>query len=414
MLQIDNHEEQALYVVVPYLLQFPEIYGLAKNSGTRTQNVEDVAWELLWNLDIDTAEGTWLDYLGKKVGQTRVYSPTVDGAFTFGGTTSEGFGAGNFLSSALTGSNTKIARTDALFRNAIRAKILQNNTDCSLDELINSCKLLYNASLVLVNESYPAGIESIYLYGSSLLKSNNANAEIKKMIPAGVSLTHVYFEDVYNIFKNNAFISYNSDYLIPSTDDFELSFSFKPDTVNSSYTPLLSQGESFSSKYNDINLYYNSSGVYFDITPQNYSNGVDVYSNGSEEYIAGSSDAQIFGGSINANEINTIKITRNTTGGYTDGLSNIYVDGNGIAYDDNKIYEYKMYINDVFIDSAYSNFPLITSLDTNLFLGCGIGESYNSGAINSIYLYNNTTSTIILNDTLKLSTIGTNNGVIFL
>src|SRR5574344_294675 len=290
MLQIDNHEEQALSVVVPYLLQFPEIYGLAKNSGTRTQNVEDVAWELLWNLDVDTAEGTWLDYLGKKVGQTRVYSPTVDGAFTFGGTTSEGFGAGNFLSSALTGSNTKIARTDALFRNAIRAKILQNNTDCSLDELINACKLLYNANIVLVNENYPAGIESIYLYGSSLLQSSNANAEIKKMIPAGVSLTHVYFINAYNLFRNDAFISYGSQYLIPPTDDFELMLSFTPDTVNSSYTPLLSQGESFSSKYNDINLYYNSSGVYFDITPQNYSNGVDVYSNGSEEYIAGSGD----------------------------------------------------------------------------------------------------------------------------
>ena len=180
MLQIDNHEEKALSVVIPYLLQFPEIYGLAKNSGTRYQNLENIIWQLLWNLDVDSAEGIWLDYLGKKVGQSRLYSPTVEGAFTFGGTTAEGFGKGKFLSSALTGTNTKIARSDALFRNAIRAKIIQNNTDCSLDELINFCKLLYNARLVLVNESYPAGIESIYLYGSSLLQSSNANAEIKK------------------------------------------------------------------------------------------------------------------------------------------------------------------------------------------------------------------------------------------
>ena len=70
MLQIDNHEEQALSVVIPYLLQFPEIYGLAQNSGKRAQNIEDVAWELLWDLDVDTAEGIWLDYLGKKVGQS--------------------------------------------------------------------------------------------------------------------------------------------------------------------------------------------------------------------------------------------------------------------------------------------------------------------------------------------------------
>lgn len=158
MLQIDNHEEKALSVIIPYLLQFPEIYGMTQNSGIRAQYLEDVAWELLWNLDIDSANGVWLDYLGKKVGQSRTYSPTVEGAFTFGGTTAEGFGAGKFLSSALTGPSTKVARSDSNFKNAIRAKIIENNTDCSLDELINACKLLYNASLVLVNENYPAGI----------------------------------------------------------------------------------------------------------------------------------------------------------------------------------------------------------------------------------------------------------------
>ena len=89
MLQIDNHEEKALSVIIPYLLQFPEIYGMTQNSGTRAQYLEDIAWELLWNLDVDTANGVWLDYLGKKVGQSRTYSPTVEGAFTFGGTTAD-------------------------------------------------------------------------------------------------------------------------------------------------------------------------------------------------------------------------------------------------------------------------------------------------------------------------------------
>ena len=42
MLQIDNHEEKALSVVIPYLLQFPEIYGLAKNSGTRYQALDTI------------------------------------------------------------------------------------------------------------------------------------------------------------------------------------------------------------------------------------------------------------------------------------------------------------------------------------------------------------------------------------
>ena len=187
MLQLDNHEDKALEVIVPYLLQIPEIYGLAQNSGKRYQTIEDIAWELLYNLDVESANGIWLDYLGKKVGQSRTYSPVIEGTFTFGGTSDEGFGKGKFRPSSMVGPNTKIARSDANFKNAIRSKIIQNNTDCSLDELKAACKFLYNASLVLITESYPAGISSIDLYGSALYKSVNANSEIKKMMAGGVS-----------------------------------------------------------------------------------------------------------------------------------------------------------------------------------------------------------------------------------
>lgn len=392
MLQIDNHEEQALSVVIPYLLQFPEIYGLAQNSGNRAQNIEDVAWELLWDLDVDTAEGIWLDYLGKKVGQSRVYSPTVEGAFTFGGTSDEGFGSGKFLSSALTGSNTKIARTDALFRNAIKAKILQNNTDCSLDELINSCKLLYNAELVLVNEGYPAGIESIYLYGSSLLESSNANDEIKKMIPAGVSLTHVYFINAYNIFRNNAFISYGSEYLIPATDDFELSFSFNPTQISSSDTCLLSEATLFSEEPIVKICYNNTDGVIFNSTPDYYVDGFGLpYLDGlGDKYYSNEGAISLSGGAVNLNENNTVKITKVGT-------------------------TYTLYVNDMSVDSVVSSENIGGTEAHRLYLGVAESSYYNSGSINNLYIYNSTTSTIILNDSLKLKTnFGTNNGVIFL
>lgn len=391
MLQIDNHEEKALSVVIPYLLQFPEIYGLAKNSGTRYQTLEDIIWQLLWNLDVDSAEGIWLDYLGKKVGQSRLYSSTVEGAFTFGGTTAEGFGKGKFLSSALTGTNTKIARSDALFRNAIRAKIIQNNTDCSLDELINACKLLYNALRVIINESYPAGIESIYLYGSSLLQSSNANAEIKKMMPAGVSLTHVYFEDVYNIFKNNAFISYNSDYLIPSTDDFELSFSFKPDTVSSEDIYLLSESTSFSQEPILKIHYNNTDGLIFSSNPDLYVDGYGiVYVDGNgEPYASNEGSIYLSGGTININEENYVKITKIGT-------------------------TYSLYVNNNLVDTEISSENIGGNTQDNLYLGVSNNNYYNSGSINNLYLLNKTTNTVILNDSLKSNTIGTNNGVIFL
>ena len=392
MLQIDNHEEKALSVVIPYLLQFPEIYGMTQNSGTRAQYLEDIAWELLWNLDIDSANGTWLDYLGRKVGQSRTYSPTIEGAFTFGGTTAEGFGEGKFLSSALTGPSTKVARSDANFKNAIRAKIIENNTDCSLDELINACKLLYNASLVMVNENYPAGISSIYMYGSSLIQSSTANSEIKKMIPAGVSLTNVYFQNIYNLFKNNAFISYTSNYLIPPVDDFILSFSFTPDTVSTSNTYLLSEASSFSQEP-VLSVYYNDvDGIIFSSNPDIYIDGLGIAYNDGNGDVYYSNDGSIYlsGGTVNINEENYFKITKVGT-------------------------TYSLYLNNILVDTLVSSENIGGTSINSLYLGVSKNNFYNSGSMNNLYIYNATTSTIVLNDTLKNKTdFGTNNGVIFL
>lgn len=391
MLQIDNHEEKALSTIIPYLLQFPELYGLAKNSGTRAQSIEDIAWELLWNLDTDSANGVWLDYLGKKVGQSRTYSPTIEGAFTFGGTSAEGFGAGKFLSSALTGPSTKVARSDANFRNAIKEKIIENNTDCSLDELIQACKLLYNALIVNINENYPAGISSIYMYGASLIQSSNANAEIKRMMPAGVSLGNVYFKNIYNLFKNNAFISYTSDYIIPATDDFILSFNFNPDTLTSNDIYLLSESASFS-QVPSLYIKYNSvDGMVFSSTPDIYIDGLGVnYVDGyGIPYRLNEGSIYLSGGTVNVNEENYFKIIKTGT-------------------------TYELYLNNILVDTLVSSENIGGSLN-NLYLGVSENNYYNSGSINNLYIYNSTTSTVVLNDSLKTKTnYGTNNGVLFL
>ena len=140
MIQIDNHNELAVSTLIPYLLEFPQIAKLAEQSGNRYQDIENIAWQLLYNLDYTTANGIWLDYIGRKVGQNRIYTPVPTDAFTFGGSSDEGFGAGRFKGTASIRS-TKLARSDSEFRSAIKAKIIQNNTDTSLDELIQACPL---------------------------------------------------------------------------------------------------------------------------------------------------------------------------------------------------------------------------------------------------------------------------------
>lgn len=395
MIQIDNHNELALSDMIPYLLQFPELYKLAKQSGDRYQIIEDIAWQLLYNLDYTTANGTWLDYIGKKVGQNRVYTPTPVDAFTFGGTTPEGFGAGKFKGTSSLRS-TKVARTDASFRNAIKAKIIQNNTDTSLDELIEACKLLFNAKLVRVGENYPAGIEYIRLYGASLLETLDAHAIIKNALPAGVALNQVTFHKFYNLFKNNAFITYNQ--VIPADDDFELSFNIQPDvfanTSDDTIIPIFSQNTTFASEFVSVKCYYNPlDGIVFKTEPNVYTDndiGLTYYYDGlGNRYADADADVVLMGGSLTVNENTAVSIKR---------VGNVW----------------SLLINGNVVDTDTRQHSVSAGEGMKIFLGTSEGEYFNSGSIYNFYLRNNTTGELLINDSLKEGTTGTNNGVRFL
>lgn len=388
---IDNHEELAQKVIVPYDLQFEEVANLALHSGTRYQYCEDVLWQMLQAFDVDTAYDVWLDYLGKKVGLSRQYFEAVAGGFTFGGTTDEGFLSGEFMSKRGIGNNSYALRSNAQYRDAIKAKIIQNNTNCNISDLKNACKLLFNSKLTLVTESYPANIDSIDLYGSGLIETPDAYDLCKKMIACGVSLGEVVFHNVINLFKNDAFISYNN--IIPQSDDFTLELILKPDQISGTDTIILSQSDGYSSLSNLVTLSYSNLGVRFLASPQVWSNGSEPYSNGSENYYTGDGSFELIGGVINVDEANTIKITRTLSG---------------------SDYTYNLYVNNVLEDTTITTFDIQNLVSTKLFLGAGDSTFYNSGSIYNFYIYNNTTSSFILNDSLSGSTTGTNNGVIFL
>lgn len=391
MIQIDNHNELALASVIPYLLQFPEVYNLAKQSGDRYQVIENIAWQLLYNLDYTTANGVWLDYIGRKVGQDRVYTPKPQNAFTFGGTTPEGFGAGKFKGTSST-RNTKVARSDSSFRNAIKARIIQNNTDTSLDELIEACKLLFNAKLVRITESYPANIASIRLYGSSLIETLDIQSIIKSALPACVSLQHVSFHKFYNLFKNNAFISYNK--IIPEKDDFELSLTITPDIIPSSKFVIFSQNTTFASEFVPITCYYDPvEGIIFQTAPNIYNDtntGLTYYNDeDNKKYVDADTGVTLIGGKLAINENTNMTIKRV---------------GN----------EWSLYINGNLADQMELDHDITAGEGMNFYLGTSEQSFYNAGSLYNFYLRNNTTGELLINDPLKNKTTGINNGVRFL
>lgn len=394
MLQIDNHNELALAAVISYLLQFPEIYKLTENNANRYQLIENIAWQLLHNLDYNTASGIWLDYIGKKVGQTRIYTPKAVNAFTFGGTRKEGFGAGKFKSAASLRS-TKLTRTDSTFRNAIKAKIIQNNTNATLQDVILGCKLLFNATYVKLVENYPASVSFVHIYGSELIKTIDAIPIMKTFLPAGVSIGQMVYHSFYNLFKNNAFIEYSP--LIPETDDFELSFTIIPDTLTGKEIGLFSQGYSYTTKHQPVQMFYDEDdGVTFYLQPDKYVDSYvnPNYYNDEESFIYEDSDFELKLSSgtdaLSENESVNIKVTRegNVFSLYLDGALKDQVDAG---------FQYK-----------------ITQDNVKTYLGVANGVYYNSGSMYNLYLRNATKDEVLINDTLKKNTIGKNNGVKFL
>lgn len=388
MLQIRNHNELANSAVVPYLLNIPEIYKLSQYSGERYQKIEDVLWQILWALDIGSADGVWLDYLGKKVGQSKEYSELVQGAFTFGGTTDEGFGAGQFGTYSIGTMNTEA------YRSAIRSKIIQNYTNASYAELKKAIKLLFNVSLVRITEDFPAGIDEIHMYGKNPLQFKNALDIIKSIIPVGVSINHAYYHPFYNLFKNNAFIQYNK--AIDGTHDFQISFSFVPDTMPTTIdTGLFGLAPLYGNEHvADLLIRYNATdGVYVTTTPNRYTDEtyVQFYTDDTnEDYLDGDFGLYLKGDStIHYNEKNQVVL--NKTGN-----------------------TWTLYVNNLLIAQDTVATEIDLSLDNKIFLGNAGASFYNSGAMYDILVTDNTTKQQLVYDRLQGYTIGTNNGVRFL
>ena len=392
MLEIDNHKELATEAPIPYLLQFPEFYKLVEQSGDRHQAIESIIWQLLRSLDYTTASGVWLDYIGKKVGQSKIYSPKPTDAFTFGGTKPEGFGAGRFKS-AQSLKGTRVARSDASFRNAIRAKIIQNNTDTSLDELISACKLLFNAKLVRIIEKYPANIEEIHLYGSNVLQTLDALEVIKSSLAAGVSLEHLYYHNFYNLFENDAFTTYTGQ--IPATNDFELSFIIVPNQPVTKRVSIFSQDVSFGSELTPISCFYDPNfGIVFKTEPFRYhdnNNFTTYYQDGeNRSYVDSEGDVYLVAGKdLERNVPINLKITR---------VGNTF----------------SLYIDDKLQDQETAEHVITNGEGVRFYLGTANNEYFNSGSIYNLYLLDKTENQILINDPLKQNTIGINNGVRFL
>ena len=196
MYYIDNYRQEAVKKIIPYLIDFPQIINILEISADRYQAIENVLWDIANNFWVDDSRGIFLNAHANNEVVSITYTDKAEDAFTYGTDKPlyQAYGTGHYYSQASYISGIrKTVSEDKLIR-AIKAKIIQNNTNGTIEDFIESLKLYYNANSVKVYESYPLNM-SVMLVGDKLELSSSGNYEaIKKMLPVCVGLKNIYVD----------------------------------------------------------------------------------------------------------------------------------------------------------------------------------------------------------------------------
>ena len=220
MYYIDDYRQQAINKIIPYLIEFPEIVSIIEDSADRYQAIEDVLWRIAENFKVVNSRGMFLNAHAHNEVVNITYTDKAKDAFTYGTEypDTQAFGTGHFYSQAsyISGISKDVSE-DKLIR-AVQEKIIQNNTNGTIQEFIESMKLHFNATSVDIYESYPLAV-SLMLSGEKLELSSSGNKEaIKKCLPACVSLNNLYINDhLFDQFMYSKKSSYANDSRYPIT-----------------------------------------------------------------------------------------------------------------------------------------------------------------------------------------------------
>jgi hypothetical protein len=161
----------------------------------------------------------------------------------------QAYGTGHYYSQASYISGTRKSISEEKLIRAVQAKIIQNNTNGTIEDIIEALKLLYNAEHVRVYESNPMNL-SIMLIGSNLEISSSGNYEnIKQFLPACTSFNNIFVDtsmfDLFMYDENSSYGDSRYPVRIDETVDkyFYISFSVTLDSEFEEY--LILNNESF-------------------------------------------------------------------------------------------------------------------------------------------------------------------------
>lgn len=196
----------------------PEYVAICQAIAQGMSTIQDGVDYLSDMVDIDKAEGVWLDYIGWLVGEYRGEYIDTDKYFCVNAEDVNQSRFFYFPNSSISNSGSTL--NDNLFQGQVKAKIAYNNSKGTREDLIKIIKYLVNADHVIITKVAPMQL-SILLYGDNIL-TQNMRERIDSVLPNGVSL--VADPDILEISYTDIEKAVNEvlelDYISPLDQDY--------------------------------------------------------------------------------------------------------------------------------------------------------------------------------------------------
>ena len=165
------------YYAVSQLRLNPDYRNLCEVIGQDFNDLKKISEYLLKSINIDEAEGIWLDYIGWLVGTTRVYFDIGD----FFSVNSDDLNVDKYFYFPGTALAGELNLDDVLFRKRIYAKIGYNISKGTREENIYILKNLTFAKRVLIKRVAPLVLD-ITLIGNDIIQTPTFKEDIEKVL----------------------------------------------------------------------------------------------------------------------------------------------------------------------------------------------------------------------------------------
>lgn len=165
------------YYAVSQLRQNPDYINLCEVIGQDFNDLKKISEYILKCINIDEAEGVWLDYIGWLVGTTRVYFDIGD----FFSVNSDDLNAEKYFYFPGTTIGGETNLDDVFFRKRIYAKIGYNISKGTREENIYILKNLTFAKRVLIKRVAPLVLD-ITLIGNDIIQTPTFKEDIEKVL----------------------------------------------------------------------------------------------------------------------------------------------------------------------------------------------------------------------------------------